>query len=76
MSMDEAKSIMMDCVEQALIKEYKYSQADAEFLVDSSAFIDVLNEEPNLVMHYSAEYWAKDIVQKYRMLLNSYKNKN
>jgi hypothetical protein len=73
MSMDEAKSIMIDCVEQALIKDYKYSQANAELLVDGSAFIDVLNGEPNLVMHYSAEYWAKDIVQKYNMLINSYR---
>lgn len=37
------------------------SLSDATKIVEASSFIKVLTATPSFVMHYSDEYWAKEI---------------
>jgi len=40
---------------------YGYELSDAKRIVEGSSFVVTLNNNPEYVMHYDDEYWAKRI---------------
>lgn len=59
------KNRMRKYVIQHLIDIYNYSKRDATKLVNDSVFNEMLETDTDFIMHYSVEYWARDIVNDY-----------
>lgn len=59
------KNRMKKYVIQCLIDDYNYSKKDATKLVNNSVFNEMLETDTEFVMHYSVEYWAKDVINDY-----------
>lgn len=44
-------------------KIYGISENEIIKKLDESAFNEMIKERPDMVMYYSPEYWAKDVMQ-------------
>ena len=47
-----------------LTRDYMLSEDDAKTLIYNSNFYRLLKDDPKLVMHYSLEDWAEDILDE------------
>lgn len=52
---------MKNYVIQAFAKLYKCDLKESKRIVENSSFIVTLSNDPEYVMHYDDEYWAKKI---------------
>jgi len=59
--MIEFKTFVMNWLHE----KYNYSIKESRNMVDDSAFFKSLKRTPWFVMHYSVDYWAKDIISEY-----------
>lgn len=68
LSINEWKEKMVSYVKEVLITKYHFNQDEANIMVQNSTFLDMLDDDPEITMHYSAEYWAKDILNENMMV--------
>lgn len=52
----------LQCIAEAISDNYNCSIADATEIVTDSFLPELLEELPDYVTHYNAEYWAKEIM--------------
>ncbi len=57
---NEMKNYVINCFAEL----YDYDLYSAKEIVESSSFIDTLENNPNYVMHYDDEYWARRIKEE------------
>lgn len=57
--MDKTLQYIIDAVKL----NYKYSNSTAERLVKNSSIMILLEEIPDYIQHYDADYWARKIVE-------------
>lgn len=68
---NEMKEYVINCFAEL----YDYDLYSAKNIVESSSFMDTLENNPNYVMHYDDEYWARRIkaekeeIEKYKKVL-------
>lgn len=65
---NDAKKQMVNYVIKYLCIKYNYNHKVAKDMVLDSVFIEMLNKDPEITMHYSVEYWAKDIINENKMV--------
>lgn len=69
------KNEMKDYVINCFAELYDYDLYSAKNIVEASSFMDTLENNPNYVMHYDDEYWARRIkaekeeIEKYKKVL-------
>lgn len=70
---DKIKSKVLDC----LVDKYDINPIIAFKMIKESVFSQMLEDEPDFVAHYGAEYWAYDIIddEKYKESLKTKKVK-
>lgn len=54
-------------VERYLNEKFNIPFEESIRMVRNSSFFDMLNEEPEFVLHYSASYWAKEIIEEHEL---------
>jgi endo-alpha-1,4-polygalactosaminidase (GH114 family) len=55
---------MIDYVIRAIIANYHFDLTKAKTMVNKSAFLEMLQEDPEFVFHYNVEYWAREVVNE------------
>lgn len=51
-------------VMDTIVKDYRYTEIESQEMVMSSALLELLDEEPEYVMHYSIQHWAKQVIDE------------
>lgn len=54
-------------VERYLNENFDIPFEESVRMVQDSSFTDMLDEDPNFVLHYSVSYWAKEIIEEYEL---------
>jgi hypothetical protein len=60
---DDTK-IIKKIVLESLTKTFNIKSNNAKRLIEDSTFAEMLIEDPEFVGHYSAEYWAYQILEE------------
>lgn len=53
-------------VAEEISKIYELDLSESKAIVKKSWFSEILRENPDYVQHYTADYWAKEIMKDYR----------
>ena len=73
--LEEQKKHAIEYIIEKLIKNYNYDLDKAKNAVLNSPYIELLNSDPEVVMHYDVNGWAEDIheyaLNKSKTLINS-----
>jgi len=60
----EKRDLFLQYVSDVLVEDFNYANDIAKEMVDMSALVDVLDEMPEFVLHYSVKYWAKQVIEE------------
>ena len=62
-----ASEKMLNYVTNEIATNYHFGKKEAKNMVQNSAFMIMLKEEPDFVFHYNVEYWAKEIINEHTL---------
>lgn len=67
----ESKKIgkFIEYVAEKLVNKYNVPEVEVMDYISGSSFIDNLHEDPEFVLHYSSQYWAKYIIDEHLLCL-------
>jgi len=60
----EEKNKFVSYVIDKIVNKHLYSREEAENMVQNSIFVELLNDDPKVTLHYSVEYWVEVIIDE------------
>lgn len=58
------RNLFLQYVTDSLVEEFNCDHLQAKEMVSESALIEVLDEMPDFVLHYSVSHWAKQVIEE------------
>ncbi|PGQ46729.1 hypothetical protein [Bacillus thuringiensis] len=66
---DEYALKLIRYVQKQLVKNFGISEEEADYYIQDSSFIEMLQEDPDFVFHYNSQYWANNIAGEHNLML-------
>jgi len=65
----ELETKLIRFVKKNLIENFGITNEAAEYYIQNSSFIELLETDPEFVFHYSSRYWANNIAGEHQLML-------